>query len=102
MRRCLRPIQKVCDGSGAEVCTTLYESSCTTKYVEKEGGKLVGDTSCEKLPVEVCGAGCVYRDGEEDCHDSTLSSIVDVPEEICDLNPQKVGGVTWSRCPGLW
>ena len=70
---------------------TVYESSCTTKYTEKEpGGKLVGETSCEKLPVEICGAGCSYEEGEEECHDTTLATVVDVPEEVCDLNPQKV------------
>merc|ERR1712058_187640 len=68
---------------------TVYESSCTTKYVEKQPGKFVGDTSCEKLPIEICGAGCTYEEGEEECHDKTVASVVDVPEESCDLNPQK-------------
>ena len=38
-------------------CKTYYESSCTTRYKEKSPGKFVGDTSCEKLPVELCGKG---------------------------------------------
>ena len=38
-------------------CTTFFESSCTTRYVEKSPGKFVGDTSCEKFPVELCGEG---------------------------------------------
>jgi len=67
----------------------VYESSCTTKYIEKQPGKFVGDTACEKLPVEICGAGCVTVDGDEECHDKVLTSLVDVPEEVCDLNPQK-------------
>ena len=53
-------------------------------------GKYVGDTACEKLPVEICGAGCVTTEGEEECHDKTVTSLIDVPEEVCDLNPQKV------------
>ena len=90
VRKCYKPVEKICDGNGPEVCQTVYESSCTTKYTEKEpGGKLVGDTSCEKLPVEICGAGCSYEEGEEECHDKTIVSLVDVPEEVCDLNPQK-------------
>ncbi|CAB4054450.1 unnamed protein product [Lepeophtheirus salmonis] len=81
--------EEVCNGQGPEECRTLYESSCTTKYVEKQPGKFVGDTSCEKLPVEICGAGCVSEEGPEECHDKTVTSLVDIPEEICDLNPQK-------------
>ena len=60
-----------------------------SRYVEKQPGKFVGDTSCEKLPVEICGAGCSYEEGEEECHDKVIASLVDVPEEVCDLNPQK-------------
>ena len=45
------------DIDGKQECKTYYETSCTTKYVEKSPGKFVGDTSCEKLPVEFCGQG---------------------------------------------
>merc|ERR1712127_638561 len=89
VRKCYKPVEKVCNGQGPEVCQTVYESSCTTKYVEKQPGKFVGDTGCEKLPVEICGAGCVFEEGVEECHDKVLTSLVDVPEEHCDLNPQK-------------
>jgi len=89
VKKCYRPVEKVCNGQGEEVCQTVYESSCTTKYVEKQPGKFVGDTGCEKLPVEICGAGCTFEEGEEECHDKVLTSLVDVPEEVCDLNPQK-------------
>merc|ERR1712051_583052 len=74
VRKCYRPTEKVCNGEGPEECRTVFESSCTTKYVEKQPGKFVGDTGCEKLPVEICGAGCTFEEGEE----------------ACDLNPQKV------------
>merc|ERR1712241_855265 len=72
-------------------CRTVYESSCSTKYREAEGnqGKFLADTSCEKLPVKICGAGCNYVDGDEECHDKVITTIVNIPEEICDLNPQK-------------
>ena len=53
-------------------------------------GKFVGDTKCEKLPVEICGAGCVTTTGPEKCHDKTVTSLIDVPEEVCDLSPQKI------------
>jgi hypothetical protein len=89
VKKCYRPLVKVCNGQGEEVCRTVYESSCTTKYVEKQPGKFVGDTKCEKLPVEICGAGCTTEEGPEECHDKTITSLLDVPEEVCDLNPQK-------------
>merc|ERR1712038_1116632 len=89
VRKCYKPVEKVCNGQGPEECQTVYESSCTTKYVEKQPGKFVGDTACEKLPVEICGAGCVTEEGDEECHDKTITSLIDVPEEVCDLNPQK-------------
>merc|ERR1739844_391072 len=90
VRKCYKPLEKECNGQGEDICQTVYESACTTKYVEKQPGKFVGDTNCEKLPVEICGAGCVTVEGTEECHDKTVTSLVDVPEEVCDLNPQKV------------
>jgi len=89
VQKCYKPLEKVCNGQGPEECRTVYESSCTTRYVEKQPGKFVGDTSCEKLPVEICGAGCVTEEGPEECHDKTITTLIDVPEEVCDLNPQK-------------
>merc|ERR1711936_221209 len=89
VEKCYKPIEKVCNGQGPEECRTVYESSCTTKYVEKQPGKFVGDTKCEKLPIEICGAGCTFEEGPEECHDKVTASLVDVPEEVCDLNPQK-------------
>merc|ERR1711863_173778 len=89
VEKCYKPLVKECNGQGEDICQTVYESACTTKYVEKQPGKFVGDTSCEKLPVEICGAGCVTTEGEEECHDKTITSLIDVPEEVCDLNPQK-------------
>jgi len=89
LKKCYRPLEKVCNGQGPELCRTVYESSCTTKYIEKQPGKFVGDTNCEKLPVEICGAGCVTEEGAEECHDKVITTLIDVPEETCDLNPQK-------------
>merc|ERR1712123_174311 len=89
VKKCYKPVEKVCNGQGEEECRTVYESSCTTKYVEKQPGKFVGDTACEKLPIEICGAGCTFEEGPQECHDKVIASLVDVPEEVCDLNPQK-------------
>ena len=42
------------------------------QYIEKQPGKFVGDTSCEKLPVQVCGAGCTFQEGPQECHDKVI------------------------------
>jgi len=101
VRKCYRPQEKVCNGQGEEECRTVYESSCTTKYIEKSPGKFVGDTSCEKLPVEICGRGCVNQEGPEECHEKEVDSLVDVPEEVCDLNPQKTCRLQTKLVPSL-
>ena len=101
VRKCYRPVEKVCNGQGPEECRTVYESSCTTKYIEKQPGKFVGDTSCEKLPIEICGAGCTFEEGPEECHDKVIASLIDVPEEICDLNPQKTCRLVTKLVPRL-
>ena len=38
------------------------------RYVEKQPGRFVSDSQCERLPVEVCGAGCTFQEGQEECH----------------------------------
>ena len=101
VKKCYKPVEKVCNGQGEEECRTVYESSCTTKYIEKQPGKFVGDTSCEKLPIEICGAGCVFEEGPEECHDKVITSLVDVPEEVCDLNPQKICKLETKLVPRL-
>ena len=89
LEKCYTPVEKICNGEGPEECRTVYESSCTTRYLEKSPGKFVADTACEKLPTELCGAGCSYEEGPEECHDKVITTVTDVPEEVCDLNPQK-------------
>merc|ERR1711892_1020140 len=101
VQKCYRPVEKVCNGQGPEECKTVYESSCTTKYVEKQPGKFVGDTGCEKLPVEICGAGCVLEEGAEECHDKVITSSVDTPEEMCDLSPAKTCRFSTKLVPSL-
>ena len=48
--------KKVCNGYGPEECRTVYESSCSTRYVEKKPGKFVADTKCKKLPIKDCNS----------------------------------------------
>jgi len=101
VKKCYRPLKKVCNGQGPEQCKTIYESSCTTRYVEKQPGKYVGETECEKLPVEICGAGCTTEEGPEECHNKEISALVDIPEEVCDLNPQTTCRLTTKLVPRL-
>jgi len=103
IRKCYRPLQKVCNGQGPQICKKVFESSCSTRYVEKEGdrGKFLGETSCQKLPVDICGAGCVTEEGPEECHNKAVDSLVEVPEETCDLNPQKTCSLVTKLVPSL-
>jgi hypothetical protein len=39
IKKCYRPQRKVCNGQGPEECRTVYESSCSTRYIEKQPGK---------------------------------------------------------------
>ena len=34
-------------------------------------------------------AGCHLKPGPEECNDKTIVSVVEVPEEVCDLNPPR-------------
>jgi len=101
VRKCYTPVEKVCNGQGPEECRTVHQASCTTKYVEKQPGKFVGDSSCKKLPVEICGAGCVIEEGAEECHDKVITSSVDTPEEVCDLSPAKTCRFSTKLVPSL-
>ena len=92
---------KTCNGEGARVCDTIYETSCYTKYIELQPGKLGTNTNCEKIPLEVCGHGCSYKEGENECHDEAVMSFIQIPEEVCELNPQKTCRFTTKLVPKL-
>ena len=72
VKKCNKPLQKVCDGQGEEKCRTIYETSCSTRYVQKSNGKFVGDTKCERLPTTMCGKGCTAVEQKEECHDDEV------------------------------
>ena len=76
VKKCYTPVKKVCDGTGPEICKTVYESSCTTKYIDKSqnGTAFVGDTQCEKLPIKICGQGCETFFADEECFDKEVST----------------------------
>ena len=41
----------------------MYKNCLITKVIKLFTGKFVGQTECEKLPVEICGAGCITVEG---------------------------------------
>jgi len=51
--------------------------------------------------VEICGAGCTTEEGPEECHNKEISALVDIPEEVCDLNPQKTCRLQTKLVPRL-
>jgi len=101
VKKCYRPLVKSCTGQGPEQCRNFFETSCQTRYVQKPNGKFVGDTQCEKLPINVCGAGCTTEEGPEECHDKTNDVVIEVPEEVCDLNPRKTCHLATRLVPNL-
>ena len=50
----------------------------------------MGNTTCEQIPIEICGAGCKVEEGPELCHEKIVYSFVDVPMEMCDINPRTI------------
>ena len=47
VQSCHRPVVKICDGTGNDTCSTVFETSCTTKYVEKQGNGAKNKTSAD-------------------------------------------------------
>merc|ERR1712079_136502 len=125
---CHTPI--LLEGDGPEVCQTVYESACTTRYEEhdvdedsvtcetiqeekcedvtqgytteqkctkwpvqkckasaQKTKKYSPQTSCKKVPREVCGEGSVAVPQGEECFDRKETVIQEVPEETCNLEP---------------
>eukprot|EP00094_Tigriopus_californicus_P014229 TCALIF_13782-PA protein Name:"Protein of unknown function" AED:0.41 eAED:0.41 QI:0/0/0/0.5/1/1/2/0/1114 len=94
IKKCYKPMVKECsDEKKADrkpICKTVFESECSTRYIEKQLGKFVGETVCSKIPKQLCGSNsCRFIPGLEECHNKTVINLVNVPEENCDLVPQK-------------
>ena len=70
-----------------------------------------------KVPVSLCGAGCVVEEGEEECHEKEEDRVqqvgeeeghkrekdrmLQVPEEQCDLQPREVCKKATKLVPSL-
>jgi len=120
------------EGGGPEICKTVYESACTTRYEQhdvdedtvecetiseekcedvtqgytteqkctkwpvqkcqskaQKTKKYSPQTSCKKVPREVCGAGSIAVPQGEECFDRQETVIQEVPTETCNLEPQR-------------
>ena len=98
VKKCYKPVEKKCRGEGQEECYTVYQTYCTTKYVQTQQ---FPQTECHKQPLEICGAGCDYKEGAEECHEKVIASVVEVPEEVCDISPQKTCRLVTKLVPRL-
>uniref|UniRef100_A0A0K2UXJ4 Uncharacterized protein n=1 Tax=Lepeophtheirus salmonis TaxID=72036 RepID=A0A0K2UXJ4_LEPSM len=69
-------------------CTKWPKQVCRTQ--KKNVKKYSPETECKKVPRQLCGpSGCVTQPGPEECFDKKETIIQEVPEENCNLEPQK-------------
>jgi len=69
-------------------CTKWPKQVC--KSEKKQVKKYSPETECKKVPRELCGpSGCELKPGPEECFDRKETVVTEVPEETCNLEPQK-------------
>ncbi|XP_040576630.1 uncharacterized protein [Lepeophtheirus salmonis] len=69
-------------------CTKWPKQVCTSE--KKNVKKYSPQTECKKVPRQLCGpSGCVPQPGPEECFDKKETIVQEVPEENCNLEPQK-------------
>merc|ERR1719495_2771777 len=71
-----------------EECEEWPVQKCT---LEKKVVKKVNpETSCQKMPREICAPGnCVVQKSEKTCRKENKSLVQNIPTEDCDLEPQE-------------
>jgi len=69
-------------------CTKWPKQVCTKDRASVK--KYSPETECKKVPRELCGpSGCILTPGPEECFPRTETVVSEVPEETCNLEPQK-------------
>merc|ERR1712137_1272529 len=69
-------------------CTKWPKQVC--KADRKRVKKYSPETECKKVPRELCGpSGCILTPGPEECFDKKETVVQEVPEETCNLEPQR-------------
>ena len=124
--RCDFPRERVCTSQptagepAREVCQTQYETSCLTLFrdtavveevtecqeecrtVNRRRLRPLPDTVCQKIPFEACAPdNCKYVPGQPRCYNTTQDVTVDSPEEVCDLQPQRMCKQVYRLVPKL-
>merc|ERR1712168_371888 len=105
VEECNKVYKKVCEyvkeGYGKKrVCNNKPVNECGT--VSKTVYKKLPDTTCERIPFEACAPdNCEFVPGEPVCHNKTVDIGIDSPEEVCDLQPQKMCKQVYRLVPKL-
>ncbi|CAB4068292.1 unnamed protein product [Lepeophtheirus salmonis] len=111
---------------GPEECKTVYETECETRYHEHDveddvvncetiqeekcedvtqgytTEKKIPITECKKVSRQLCGpSGCVPQPGPEECFDKNEVIVQEVPEEQCNLEPQRACKQVTKLVPSL-
>merc|ERR1712180_87573 len=69
-------------------CTKWPKQVCDKRKANVK--KYSPETECKKVPRELCGpSGCELKPGPEECFPRTETVVSEVPEETCNLEPQK-------------
>ena len=69
----------------------MFETECRTTYKEKQTKSQHPKTACKRIPKTLCGSqDCVFVEEEEHCHNKTNAVVKEVPEETCDIIPNKI------------
>jgi len=111
VENCFTPLITTCDKkddneAGKQICQTKYETACSTKY---HGNSVInneqshnGVAECEKIPLTLCSsARCRLEEGAKECHNISEAVFSEIPEETCDLIPQKACKGVWELTPFL-
>jgi len=74
--------------SVGQECEDWQVQKCTLE--KKVVKKTNPETSCQKMPREICApSNCAFKKSEKVCRDETKSLIQNIPTEDCDLEPQE-------------
>merc|ERR1711892_886365 len=74
--------------SVGQECEDWQVQKCTLE--KKVVKKTNPETSCQKMPREICApSNCAFQKSEKVCRDETKSLIQNIPTEDCDLEPQE-------------
>merc|ERR1719270_2312262 len=86
-----------CKHSYSERCHTTYttdfepqqEEDCEENFRKNCVTKSSPETECKPVVLELCGPELEAVSGEEECFDEKQTVVQEVPEETCNLEPQR-------------